>query len=210
MNKVIFSAIGCALLAGCASGARFSSPVTKFAGVSCLAQPDLASATSLDFKKKKKFNELSVPVVETSKCLSTASGNTPFQLFALPGVIENRVFEIGSAVEPLRVFSPDIATLDVSGNVVRRFSKDQFAFRGGVYSVQLRALENEKYVLVTTAPEAVGKFFDSIQTSTSTTTVYTGFGASNWTSGVDQNYTRAFSYEGTIIARVIDTTPSEK
>ncbi|MVZ96705.1 hypothetical protein EUU23_03165 [Sphingorhabdus sp. IMCC26285] len=210
MKKVVYLAASCALLASCASGPGFSSPVTKFAGVNCLAKPDLTTATSLEFKKKKKFNELSVPVVQTSKCLSTANGDTPFQLFAIPGVTQNRVFEIGSAVEPLRVFSPDIATLDGNGNVVRRFSKDQFAFRGGVYSVQMRALENEKFVLVTTAPQEVGKFFDSIQTSTSTTSVYTGFGAANWTNGVDRNYTRAFSYEGTIIARVVDTTPSTK
>lgn len=210
MKQVLLLAVCSSLLASCATGPGFSSPVTSFSGVSCDQQPDLSKAVSLEFKKQKKFNELSVPVVKSSHCLAAAKGNMPYQLLALPAVTENRVFEIGSAVEPLRVFSPDISTLDGNGTVVRHFVKEQLAFRGGVYSVQMRALENEKYVLVTADPETVGKYFDSIQTSTSTTTIYTGFGAANWTNGVDQNYTRAFSFEGNIIARVLDTSEPAK
>jgi hypothetical protein len=209
MKQVFLSAACCALLSGCATAPIFFSPVTKFSGTNCAAQPDISTAVSLDPKKKKKFHETYVPVDGSAQCLAGTKGNVPYKLLALPAVTENKVFEVGGAVEPLRVFSAEVSTLDANGATVRRFAKDQLTFRGGVYSVMMRALENEKYVMVSVDPEPVGKFFDSIQTSTSTTSVYTGFGSSSWTSGVDQNHTRAFSYEGTIVARVFDNSTSK-
>lgn len=106
VSQLVSVAACCLLLAGCASNPSYSSPVIDFAGISCDEQPDLSTAVSLEPKKQKKFIEVLVPVSDNAPCLATAKGNIPYELLALPMITENKMFEIGSAVEPLRFFLP--------------------------------------------------------------------------------------------------------
>ena len=105
-------------------------------------------------------------------------------------------------LEPERVLSPKVVLLDAAGAETRSFRRDQYMFRPGLLSIQFVPQENERYALVTVDPEPVGESHDTIVSNTSTTTVYTGFGASNWRSGQERMMSRGFSYEGPVRALV--------
>ena len=63
--------------------------------------------------------------------------------------------------------------------------------------------------MVAANPERVGQQYDSIAVGTQTTTVYTGYGAANWTTGHEASLSRTFSYEGVAHVTVYDTDTKE-
>ena len=100
------------------------------------------------------------------------------------------------------MFSPDVIVLDEAGAVSRSFDAEQYMFRPGIYSVQFVPQEAERYVLVTSNPARMGKQVDAIESGTSSTYIYTGYGGTNWRSGNEQAMSRGFSHEGIVRANV--------
>lgn len=192
--------LGSALLAGCAT-APLPPPALTFSGQNCAVAPDLARAQSLAPEERKKHHSVFTQVDALTPCLHKGGVATPYVLYAIPS---NQVsmIEVGAQLEGQRIFSPNVSILDKSGNQVRTFGPEQYLFRTGLYSVQFVPQAGDRYILVTADPERVGKDYNSVFVGTSTTTYWTGFGAANWTSGIDQNMSRTFSYDGVLVANV--------
>lgn len=194
------------LIAGCTTPAPILRPVTAFAPVTCATTPELVTAISLVPDKDKQVWSLDQVVDGNTPCLATEESSGPYMVFALPEDRWMAPIEIGSVLEPARLFSPHVTILGDDGQEMRSFTPDQYNMRnhmnGRTYSVQFQPQDGERYVLVTTNPVRMGSALEGIATGTQTTTYYYGFGAANWTTGLESQIASGFSYEGTIRANV--------
>jgi hypothetical protein len=194
-----------AFLAGCATVPPPKWAVREYRGTTCAATPDLTKAISLvPPKKKEKAKVWTVPVNIDSltPCLATSVGKGPHVVYDIPQNSGDKVFEVGAVLEPIRIFSPQISILDAEGKETRSFGPEKYLYRGNVFSVQFQPQANERYVLVATHAGNVGKRYESIFTGVAAHTMYSQYGSSNYYTGIDQEETRTFSYEGTVVATV--------
>ena len=187
--------------AGC-STTQILPPVTSFAGANCTTAPNLAAAVSLTPERRRRTFTVTTPVDASTPCLRRGEGQTPYLVYALPAAAAGTVVEVGGLLEGARIFSPAVATLDAQGQPVRSFEADEYLYRGSLYSVQFVPRQDERFVLVTADPSLVGRRYDAIAISTNTTTIATPYAVTNWRTGVDQNLSRMFSYEGSVMAVV--------
>ena len=189
------------LVAGCAATVPVRPATVRYAGQNCESTPNLGRAATLAPETRKAHQTVVTPVDGLTPCLGSGAVRTPYVLYAIPSS-EVRMIEVGGQLEPSRIFSPQVALLDQDGNRVRSFAADQYLYRGGLFSVQFVPQPGERFILVTADPARIGQSYDAVAISTSTTTIWTGAGVANWTSGVDRNISRTFSYEGSVTAIV--------
>jgi hypothetical protein len=197
-------------LAACVTVEPPALPVLEFSGVDCTDAPDLAQAISLTPKKETALHVVAAPIGSASACLAGPDKRTAYVLFEIPADHADKTLTVGGQLEALRVLSPHVETLDAQGQTVRRFADDEYMYRGPNFSVLFRPRETERYVLVGQNPARVGQTYDSIAIGVSTTTVYTGYGTSNWNTGVDMAQSRTFSYEGIAMVTVNDSDTDEE
>ncbi len=165
----------------------------------CSSSLDLSDAISLTPEKPKKRFNVEVPIGAGSKCIRSADGsNDYYELFEIPEKTDKKTFTIGSVVEPLRIFPAKVSTLDADGNIMRTIDDSDMHFRSLLYSGQLRARDNEAYILVRSDSSKVGEAYESISTSFSPASNYT------FSKGADIASTRKYSYEGDLMINVID------
>lgn len=202
-----------ATAAGCVTSTPIAIPAAtlEYARTDCAATPDLTAPMSLTPDKERATFSVTAPVSPTTPCLTRSEGGTtPYVAFALPADHADKTVIVGTTLEPLRIMSPAVTILDRNGQVSRTFGAEDYMYRGAVYSVQFRPRETEAYILVTADPSRVGQRYDSITVGVVTTTIYTGYGASNWSSGVEAAQSRTFSYEGTVQVQVADNDIEEE
>lgn len=180
-------------------------PITSFTRTDCAAAPDLASTISLTPEKPKASHAVITPLSAASPCLTRDGASGPYVVYALPTDFGDKTITVGSTLETGRLLAPDVTLLDRSGQVSRTFAKEDYFFRGPVFSVQFRPRVEEAYILVVADKARVGQKYDSISIGTSTTTVSTGYAVATWTSGVDSSHSRTFSYEGAVQVSVYDS-----
>ena len=195
------------LLAGCAT--TMAPPpiaLTEFGAVDCVTSPDLLNAISLLPEKDRAVWVVDRVLDGRSSCLNWEGSSGPYLVFALPAPLPGEAWgapvEIGGVLEPLRLFSPHVVLLDSQGVPTRTFEPDQYLVRSSIYSVQFQPQPGESYALVTSNPARMGSAYEGIRTGTSTSYIYTGFGAMAWTTGVEQSVSTRFSYAGMVRALV--------
>lgn len=204
---------GAASLAACATATPIPIPpaTLEYTRTDCAPAPDLTDAIGLTPDKERATFSVTAPVSDATPCLTHAEGwTTPYVTFALPADYADKTLIVGTVLEPLRIMSPTVTILDREGRVSRTFGLEDYMYRGAVYSVQFRPRETEAYVVVTGEPSRVGQRYDSISVGVVTTTVYTGYGASNWSSGVEAAQSRTFSWDGTVQVQVADNDTKEE
>ena len=208
-KKKLLIVIGAAgMLSGCATTVPILPATLSYDRTDCRSIIDTASAKSLVPLKDKEIWSVDGQLDSAGPCLNSGDASVPYLVYELPGDQHAKMIEVGAVLDLARVVSPKVKLLDANGAETRVFARDQYMFRPGLLSVQFVPQPNERYVLVTVDPEPVGRSHDTIVSSTDTTTIYTGFGASNWRSGNETMMSRGFSYEGPV--RVLVYRPDEK
>lgn len=185
-----------ALLAGCASSVTYLPSLTSFDRTDCATAPDLAGAIDLTPQKDDRAWTVDQSIGETGPCLVQDGASVPYTLFALPPAGSSRAVEIGSLMEPGRLFSPRIALLDADGRVVRQFETDNLMFRSSIYSTRFVPSEDQRYVLVTAEPSLIGSAYDTINSA-----IVSDFGmgmltGTSWLKGQENRARYRFSYAG--------------
>ena len=204
--RSLLSAV-CLLLAatGCATAIAPLPPVLEYSGTDCQSTVDLTRAVSLTPQKETNGFVVVAQVGAASPCLRLGATSTPYALFALPTDYDDKTIAIGGSLEPLRIFSPEVAVLAADGTEIRTLAAADFFYRGTVFSVQFRPRAGEAFVVVKADSGRVGQHYDAINVGTNTTAVYTGYGVANFTNGVEANASRVFSYHGDVQVIVYDT-----
>jgi hypothetical protein len=83
-----------------------------------------------------------------------------YVVLALPAFERPWSLRLESLIEDQRLFAPEVATLDADGQVLRRLPLDRFAMRGDRLQAHLffaAADADERYLLLRSAPEAIGR-----------------------------------------------------
>lgn len=200
---------GAALTASCATAPPPLPPVLDYVRQDCHASPDVSAAVSLTPEKETNGYLVTTVVGPQTPCLTRAGMATPYVVYALPTDLGDKTLAVGGLLEAMRILSPEVSVLDARGRVTRTFAPSDYFHRGPVYSVQFRPRDGEAFVLVTSDPARVGRRYEAINVGTNTTTVYTGFGTANFTTGVEASTSRMFSHEGAIQVIVYDTDTKE-
>ncbi len=189
-------------LGGCTTVQPAIPPVLEYAPADCGGTPDLADAISLTPDKDKAVWMHDASIDASAGCVTLEGAATPYLVYELPPRETTKLVELGSVLERVRLFSPRVTLLDEDGSVTRTLNPQSYMFRTGMLSVQFVPTEEEKYALVTANAGVVGESHDSLVASVNTTTIWTGYGASNWNSGAETLFSQGFSYEGQVRALV--------
>jgi hypothetical protein len=163
---------------------------------SCGPVPDLGTATPVPLDASKPVE---VPLDEKAKCLGPAGGpKAVYAVFALPSAAEPYVLGITSVPAGQGLFSPRVALLDAQGSKRRDIGRDNFTFHGSCLYVGLRVHADERYLLVTSDPETVGKQVQQISEQTRATLITAGVLSMQYHSGSDTTSTLTYALNGTI------------
>lgn len=197
-------------LAGCATTVEPPlPPLLAWDRADCDASPDLGRTVSLTPKKETAVHVVSTPLGYGSPCLSQEGGAGPYVVYALPTDLDDKTLIVGGLLGYDRIFSPRVRVLDAEGRETRGFVDSDWFSRGPVYSVQFRPRPGDAFVVVSADPSRVGRTESAINVGTNTTVIYTGYGASNWTTGQERHATRVFAYDGEVRVTINDTDTEE-
>lgn len=197
-------------LAGCATTVEPPPPpLLAWDRADCDASPDLGRTVSLTPKKETAVHVVSTPLGYGSPCLSQEGGAGPYVVYALPTDLDDKTLIVGGLLGYDRIFSPRVRVLDAEGRETRGFVDSDWFSRGPVYSVQFRPRPGDAFVVVAADPSRVGRTESAINVGTNTTVIYTGYGASNWTTGQERHATRVFAYDGEVRVTINDTDTEE-
>jgi hypothetical protein len=197
------------LVSACVTVVEVPPPVLAWERTDCDATPDLTRTVSLTPKKETAVHVVTTPLSAGSPCLAQEDGAGPYVVYALPTDLDDKTLIVGGTLEADRIFSPRIRVLDAEGSDTRTFVESDWFNRGPVYSVQFRPRPGDAYLVVSADPSRVGRTESAIAVGTNTTVIYTGYGASNWTSGSEHHATRVFAYDGSVRVTVNDTDTEE-
>lgn len=209
MRKTAVAVLGSALVAGCATTPP-PPATTAYSAQNCADAPDLGRATSLTPESRRRVFRVATPVDAETPCFLGNSTPTPYVIYALPALAAGTMIEVGAELEGARIFSPAISVLDENGRQVRAFDASQYLYRGVMFSVQFIPQSGERFVLVAADPSRIGRDYNAVAISTSTTAIATPYAFASWTSGVDRSISRTFSYDGAVAAIVYSPEGNER
>ena len=174
----------------------------------CSDTISLDGAISLTPAKKMHDYSVITEVDAAKKCLNLNGVSGNYVVYSLPSNPDNHTITIGGALDTYRTFAPIISLLDESGKITRTFSDDRYTFLGGIYGVQLRPGQKEKYILVMSNPKLVGTKTEALETRIAVSNGYaynpsTGYGNSyNTYHGYEKSASRTFSHEGAVAVTI--------
>jgi len=173
----------------------------------CDAQLVLEDVLLLEAPRGSSAKRMAAPLLAETPCWAdpVSSENVPYVVAQLPETEGQVLLTVSSVNEAIRMLALNVRMLNAEGAVVRSFERDNYLSLGDGYSLQIRPREGETMVLVTSAPELVGKSIESIHMGIVTNSTYTQYGSFNYSSGMDSNHSRQFSYEGSVVFQILNT-----
>jgi hypothetical protein len=194
--------LACCAISGCGIPAG-PPPVIDFGARVCADHPDLSTATVVAYTPDDP-KPVTVSLDGTAPCFKSAGGAaSAYVVFALPDTDSEHIVSISSAPVGNGLFPPYATFLDASGSSVRSVPASAFLFRGEVLNAQVRSHPGEKYLLVQSVPELIGKGLTRTEAITSAYgavaggayfTIYTG-------SDVTTNFTYSLNGQITVELR---------
>ena len=189
---------GAATLSACATTVPMLPSLTTFERTDCASVPDLSGAINLAPQKDKRAWYVDSYVQENGPCLIQDGQAVPYLVLALPPTGTSRAVEVGSMLEPGRLFSPHVALLDADGATVRDFDNDQMMFRSSIYSVRFVPGAGERFALITAEPTLIGKAYDVINSRIVQDYAVAAVAGSSFLRGNETKASHVFSYDGKV------------
>lgn len=190
------------LLAGCVQ-ANEAPPTLTLAAAHCDSAPNLTLAQELPLGDKKSVIKV-VDVKADGPCLRAGEGRARlYTLFRLPtDTATPFTLRVSSPAQGKVVLAPKIVLLDAEGGVSREIADSALLFRGGALGTLFRLRTEDRYLLVTSDPDRVGKRFLRTATTLNSTTVSGGGVTTTLYSADDQTSDYTFSHTGKLDVRV--------
>lgn len=203
--RAIAVAVSIGLVSGCATTTTpLDPPRLVYERTDCAASPDLMNAVSLTPRSERAYFYVSRAVDHATPCWAPDAQAAPYIVFEIPAAFADKTLIVGGGMEPHRIFAARIMTLDAEGAPVREFAAEDFFFRQGLYSVQFRPREWERYILVTSDRDLVGQTYSSIHIGVNSGATYAAGTYVSYNIGIDQSADRVFSHTGTVSVIVQD------
>jgi hypothetical protein len=211
-GSVGIAALACLALAACATPAPPPPPLLAVSGADCSATPDLSKAASLQLPAKAG-DEKPVAVTfdgETACLLSAAGSKSFYRIFALPSDAPPYTILISSQPFGYGIFAPHLMMLDNAGAVTREIKSGAFVFRGNELTALLRSHAEERYLLVASDPDSLGKQFARITEQTQVYAGSTGTAIYEIHTGTDTNNQLIYTANGKVSVTLALLPPPQK
>lgn len=188
-------------LGGCAS--RGAGPETHLAAPACDTHWNLSAARSLDaddsLLQQQRFDT-------HSACRVNADGVLlRYALFRLPPQGGETRLIVSSLIQGRSLFAPVVALLDEQGQVLRQWEFDRFSMRGDQLQLDLYlgdAASAERYLLVHSAPQAVGQQRERVVSGSFVLPILTGVVPMLFMHGTERETQYTLSHDGQVEIRV--------
>jgi hypothetical protein len=180
---------GLLCLVGCAP----PPPLLDISGHACTPAPELVGAASLALGDPLRPDVVKLTIDENSRCLQTADGKSLYGAFQLPDRPQPFMIAVRSAPAGDSLFVPRLLLSDGLGNRQREVPSDGFVFRGDVVKVLIRSHPNERFLVVASAPQAVGQTTSRITERTNTSVGCSGGGCFVIATGGDTQRTMIYA-----------------
>ena len=207
MRRVLVGVVVLAgLLGGCAKR-QDAPPLLAISVTECPAKPVYAQARPLAFNGKDEVSQ-EVEISGTSSCFQDGEGQKRlYVLFQLPDSPVSYTVTVASAVQGGSIFAPNLTLLDAAGATVRDIGSDKLMFRSGMLTGLFLPHPGERYLLVSSNPEAVGHSFTRTTETVNSRVFPVGTGYMNVYSGSDNTVNLVYSHAGKVTVTV---EPSRK
>lgn len=207
--RTLFACTLAGLLGACQTVQPPPPPLLTVTAAECAATPLLAQASVLSLNPEKVTTE-TADIGLGSACLQDGGGSKRlYALFRLPDSAPVYTVAVASVAHKA-VFALRIALLDGDGNKIRDIDGEALMFRGGALTGLFRPRADERYLLVASDPEAVGKEFSRTTQSMSTNMVSAGTVMVQVSQGADRTTQHVYSHSGRITVSVQPPTQSKK
>jgi len=185
-----------AMLTACGGGSPPPPPLLSLDGRSCAPEPDLARALPLTLVPVKPTT---VALDTSTACWEPAGGSkSAYVAFQLPEAPQDYLVTVQSVPVGLTLFSPRLLVLDADGKPLREVPRDSFQFHGALLSTSIRAHQGERYLVVASDAQSIGKSESRIASSTSVSTSCLKGGCINIYAGHEASSTQVYAYSGSI------------
>ncbi len=179
-------------------------PMLTINATNCVAMPDLTTAREVRLK-----DGAAIAFNNKTPCLQPAGGAARlYSVFRLPESTEAFWVTVTSAPRGQGIVAPYVALLDQDGKMMREMAHDRFVFRGTALKLSLRPQSNERYLLVSSTPDAIGQTTSGVVGNAQATAVMVGTGfvviPTAWEN--ERSITRA---HGGVIAVTTELIPSK-
>ena len=187
------------LLAACAATTPSVPPITSLEGRSCGEHPDLAAARPLLLTGKPATATLD----GASPCWRPPGGPaSTVAVFRLPDAAEPYLLTVASEPVGETLFSPRLLLLDEQGNPVRERRRDTFLFHGPALKTGLRVQPGERFLIVASDPDSVGRRNSRIVGNVQQTTTVAGPVIFNLYTGSEANHDVTYAHNGSVTVAV--------
>lgn len=194
-GRIGTASLTCLALAGCAT-APPPSPVLAVSGTTCSTAPDLSKAASLVLPAKPGDEKpLAVTFDAQTPCVQPAAGAASYyRIFSLPFDAPPYTILVSSAPFGAGIFAARVMLLDEQGAVMREIKSDSLVFRGNALTALLRNRPGERYLVIASDANTLGKRFER---TTEQTQVNFG-GSYEIHTGTDTTQHLVYSANGTV------------
>ncbi|MBT3358941.1 MAG: hypothetical protein HN403_04860 [Rhodospirillales bacterium] len=200
-RHLLLVCVACALLGGCQTK-KDVPPVLTVSAAECIATPVLDSSVPMTFDGKKKSTQ-SLEISASSSCLTDTQGRRRlFRLLRLPGGDIPYTVSVASLAHGYTVFAPHFMLLNARGETVREIDPQTLMFRSGSLTGIFRPRAGERYLLIVSNPDAVGKRFSRTVENMTATMVAAGGAFFHIYSGDDTTNSFVYSHAGEIVITV--------
>ena len=191
--------LACLALAACATTPT-PVPLLTVSATNCSAAPNLSTAAPLVLAAKpgdEKPVELTFDA-QTS-CLQSAAGTKSlYRVFALPADAPPYTIMVSAVPFGQALFAPHLMLLDGQGSMTREVKSDPFVFRGSQLTALLRNHADERYLLIASDPDSMGKQFARTLEETQVYTGSTGYGIYQIHTGTDTTQQMIYTANGNV------------
>jgi len=202
---VLVIGFGGLLLAACASNGVVPPPMLAVTAENCAAKPDLTLAQPLILADKPGDEK---PVATSfdaqSPCYESSPGvKSYYRIFQMPAGTVSYTVSVASTPFGQGVFAPDVALLDGNGNKLREIARQNFVFRGSDLTTLFRNHPEERYLLVWSDPDGLGKTFELTKEATQVYTGSTGFSTYQIHTGTDTTSQYIYTANGNVTITLV-------
>lgn len=200
MRRSTMGILGVALtlLSACAHKTPPQPPILSLATErACASTPDTTRAEPLTLSSEKDA-PVTVAIGQDSACLQSGDVKSLYGVVALPATGEEYVVSVAS--EPLgeSIFAPRLLLLDDKGAVQREIRRDAFMFRGGALTALIRVRGSDRYLVIASDPDGVGKNVSRVQGATQANVVSNGMMGFVVNTGSETKTNLTYSHGGSV------------
>lgn len=148
-------------------------PIITLGQRACAAVPDFTAAHPVPLDGA---SNVTVDIGKDTACWQRAKGGpSAYVLFALPDSLSPYLLTVTSEAEGKTLFAPRVVMFDGFGRVLREMPRTSFQYHGTSLYLGVRVYPDEKYAMVASDPQVVGKTVAQVIDGTQQQYVTSGF-----------------------------------